>query len=335
MDKNQKIRYIVKTKLFAHLETWRLYTVTWCGLASINGSLIAFNSNGSLPSLKIALLALFIPMMGWIAGLYLSDYLDRDLDAIQKTHRPIPSGRIKPNEALIVGGIFAISGFVLSFLLSFYNIILVFIVAALVFLYAKISKSRGIVGNLNRGFVTVIAYFFGIFSANQPIQHIPLYIWLLSVIFLLHDTNSNLVGAIRDIEGDKAGGYLTIPVKYGIKKSVFISLFLTITWFSIAVFIPYYYGFLKDVFYYIMFLDFLILLFFYIFLFRSLKDYSRKKGLKFHEFFVIERTTLACAFIFGILNFYLALIIYLVVILITGGSQYLLRKRYEFQGQSK
>ena len=270
-------------------------------------------------------------MMGWIAGLYLADFLDRKLDAIQKPHRPIPSGRIKPLEALGIGAIFAITGFVLSLLLSINNIILVFVVAFLVLAYAKISKSRGIMGNLNRGIVTVAAYFFGVFSINQSIQSIPPYIWFLAIVFLLHDTNSNLVGAIRDMEGDKAGGYNTIPVKYGLKKSMFISLILTIIWFSLALYLPYNYDFLKIEFYYLMIIDVFILLTLYIYLFSSLIRYSREKALRFHEFFVIERTTLASAFLFGIVNIHIAIIIYIIALLITSFSQYFLRKRYEFK----
>lgn len=328
LELRAKGKITVKDKLFAHLETWRLYTVIWCGLVSLAGSCIAY---GALPPLKIALLAFFIPMMGWTAGLYLADFLDRKLDAIQKPHRPIPSGRIKPMEALGIGAIFAITGFILSFLLSLNNIILVFVVAFLVLAYAKISKSRGFMGNLNRGIVTVAAYFFGVFSINQPIQSIPLYIWLLAIVFLFHDTNSNLVGAIRDMEGDKAGGYMTIPVKYGLKKSIFISLILTIIWLSLALYLPINYNFLKTEFYYVMILDVLILVLLYIYLFGSLIKYSREKALRFHEFFVIERTTLASAFIIGIVNIHIAIIIYLAALLITSLSQYFLRKRYEFK----
>ena len=78
----------IKDKLLAHIETWRLYTVIWCGLVSLAGSCIAYQD---LPPLKNAILVLFIPMMGWIAGLYLADFLDRKLDTIEKPHRPIPS----------------------------------------------------------------------------------------------------------------------------------------------------------------------------------------------------------------------------------------------------
>jgi len=324
---NSNSNFNLKNKFFAHLETWRLYTVIWCGLVSLTGACLAY---GGFPPLIIAVLSLFIPMTGWIAGLYLSDFLDRKLDVIQKPHRPIPSGRIKPKEALVFGAIFAVTGFVLSFLLSTTNIILVFVVAGLVFAYAKLSKSRGLSGNLNRGVVTVVAYFFGVFSINQAIESIPIYIWLISIVFLFHDTNSNLVGAIRDMEGDKKGGYNTIPVKYGIKKSIIISLFLTIIWFSIALFLPYYYNFLKIEFYFMMIIDLLILISLYFYLYKAANKYSREKGLKFHEFFVIERVTLASAFLFGVIEIYIAASIFLLAILITSISQYLLRKRYEF-----
>jgi len=322
----------LKTKLFAHIETMRPYTVMWCGLVGLVGICV---TTGGFPSILKALLVLFIPMMGWIAGLYLSDYLDRDLDIIQKTQRPIPSGRIHPNEAIIVGAIFVFIGFFLTFLLTLYNIILVFVVAVLVFFYTYISKSRGLSGNLNRGLVTVVAYFFGVLATGAPLSTLPPYIWLLSIVFLAHDTNSNLVGAIRDIEGDKIGGYRTFPVVYGIKKSVYLSVALTLIWLPLSIFLPWYYQFLSIYFYVVIGVDIVILLLMYGYLFRSLHSYSREKGLRFHEFFVIERITLASAFLFGLLPLSTALVIYVVALVITSGSQYLLRKRYEFQVNSQ
>jgi len=205
------------------------------------------------------------------------------------------------------------------------------VVAFLVFTYAKITKSKGFLGNINRGAVTVAAYFFGVFAIGQSLESIPIYIWLLALVFLFHDANSNLVGAIRDMEGDKKGGYFTIPVKYGLKISIIVSLFLTAIWFPLVLFIPYKYEFLNIEFYYIMFIDFLILFSLYILLFNSVKNYSRKKALKFHEFFVIERTTLAAAFIFGVAEIRIAAFVYFTALIITGVSQYSLRKKYEFK----
>ena len=328
MESRKKTAIKIKDKFFAHLETWRLYTVIWSGLVSLTGACLAYNG---LPQTKIALLALFIPMMGWTAALYLSDFLDRELDAIEKPHRPIPSGRIKPYEALLIGGIFAIAGLFLSFLLTIYNILLVFVVAILVYSYAKFSKSHGILGNINRGLPTVAAYLFGVFSVNISLGNIPVYIWFLSFVFLLHDTNSNLVGAIRDMEGDKKGGYQTIPVKYGLKKSIIISSILTIIWLTLTLFLAFYYNFLKTEFYLMMILDILILMALYIYFIKSIKNYSRERALRFHEFFVVERVTLASAFIIGVINNLTAMIIYIIAMIITVLSQMILRKRYEFE----
>ena len=325
--KKSKLNFSIKDKFFAHLETWRLYTVMWCGLVSFVGSCIAFKG---LPPIKIAFLTLLIPMMGWIAGLYLSDYLDRNLDSLQKPHRPIPSGRIKPNEALFMGAIFAIAGLFLSISLTTKHLFIIIIVALLVFTYAGITKSLGILGNLNRGLIIVTAYFFGVFSLNQSIHFIPLYIWLLSFVFFIHDTNSNIIGALRDIEGDKKGGFYTVPVKYGVRNSIFISSLLTFIWFPLAIIIPFHFKFLKTEFFIMIIFDFIIIILIYRYLFSSVINFTREKALKFHIYFVIERITLASAFIFGIVSIFIATIILLFSLILTIISQNLLRRRYEF-----
>lgn len=309
---------------------WRPYTVIWCGLVSLAGACLI---NNGLPNTDIWILALFIPMMGWIAGLYLSDFLDRKLDAIEKPHRPIPSGRIHPYEALFVGAVFAGTGLVASIYLGLYNLIMVFVVAFLVLGYAKFTKSKGILGNLNRGMVTVAAFFYGVFSVSPVISEIPIYILLLSFVFLFHDTNSNLVGAIRDMKGDKEGGYNTIPVKFGLKNSIIISFVITVIWLSITFFLAIRYNFLKIEFYILMIIDLILLVTLYIYLITSIKGYSRRKALRFHEFFVIERITLASALIIGVTNIVFALLIYIFSLIITETSQYFLRTRYEFQGE--
>jgi hypothetical protein len=80
-----------------------------------------------------------------------------------------------------------------------------------------------------------------------------------------------------------------------------------------------------------MIIDIIIILLLYIYLFRSIRSYSREKGLNFHEFFVIERIVLASAFLFGIIELYIASIVLFFSLLITIISQILLRKRYEFK----
>ena len=330
MDRRSSNEVTLRVKLFAHLEMFRPYTVIWCGLVSLAGSCFAY---GDFPPLRTALLVLFIPMMGWVAGLYLSDFLDRELDKIQKPHRPIPSGRVRPGEALMVGAVLAFTGFILSFFLTLNNVLLVFVVAVLVFTYAKVSKSRGIFGNLNRGVVIVVAYVFGVFSADQSLQTLQVFLWFLIPLFFLHDTTSNLVGAIRDREGDKKGGYRTIPVRYGVKVSLVITLFLSVLYILWMIGVLYYFQVLVYPYRFLLlfFLELLVLVMVFVLMFRSLGRMDRKRALQAHEFFVAERTILASALIMGMVSLvWVSSVIFIGAMVVTLGSQYLIRKKYEF-----
>jgi geranylgeranylglycerol-phosphate geranylgeranyltransferase len=318
----------MRQKLFAHFETMRPYTLLWCGLVSLTGASLAY---GDLPPLRIAILVFFIPILGWIAGLYLADYYDRTLDTIQKPHRPIPSGRISSKEVLIVGACYAILGGLLTFFLPFINVILVFIASLLVLCYAKYTKAKGLLGNFNRGAMTVITYLFGVFSVST-VTTIPPSLWILSLVFFFHDTNSNIIGAIRDITGDRTGGYATTPVKYGIQPTLLISvtlsmLYLLLTAGTLIIFpllrYPLFFSFLFT-------LGILILCVMYLILFTSMQSLTQKQSLHAHELFVAERIIFSSAFLVGMVSSptlsYSLCISSLVMTLL---SQHLLRERYE------
>lgn len=286
---------------------------------------------GDIPPLRISLLVFFIPILGWIAGLYLADYFDRTLDVIQKPHRPIPSGRIIPAEALCAGAMYAIVGLFLTFLLNVSNLLLVLLAGFLVFCYAKYTKARGLLGNFNRGAMTVTTYLFGVFSLSS-FSSIPLSVWMLCVVFFLHDTNSNIIGAIRDIHGDQTGGYTTTPVRYGIRRTLFLSVFFTSFYLLFTVGIVYVSVNLRYPFSFLFFLivGTLVLFVMYLILFTAGSSLTGKQSLHAHELFVAERILFASAFIVGTAtSSFLAVLFCVLCLLVTLLSQYLLRERYE------
>ena len=200
-------------------------------------------------------------------------------------------------------------------------------------LYTKIFKSRGFIGNLNRGTITVVAYLFGIFSSNQQILEYPFHIWALIPVLLIHDTNSNLIGAIRDVEGDQKGGYLTFPVKYGINISLVVSIVLSILYETLLIISIVVFQFLQYPlrFYALFIISPLILIIMYVFLIWSRSTIDPRKALRAHEFMVAERITLASALIIGMTASYLlSLSIYIIAIGFSLISQLVLRKRYEY-----
>jgi len=203
----------LRTRLFAHLETWRPYTACYVGLVGLAGAQLADPSAGFGRSLA----AWGIPTLGWIGGLYGGDYFDRRLDAEAKPHRPIPSGRMPAGAALAGLIVCSAAGAVLSLLLNWRTVLLVLAALVVGIAYSTVFKGRGLSGNLVRGSMTAFAFLYGAMMTDQlpPARLLP-----LALVFLLHDTASNLVGAVRDIDGDSRGGYQTYAVRHGVARSV-------------------------------------------------------------------------------------------------------------------
>ncbi|MBN9748013.1 hypothetical protein DMP23_44195 [Amycolatopsis sp. A1MSW2902] len=203
----------LKEILFAHVETWRPYTACYVGLVGLAGAALA---DPAASPLRL-LCAWAVPTIGWLAGLYGGDYFDRNLDATAKPHRPIPSGRMRPGTALgMLIGLTAAGG-IIGLAVNWRTIGLVLVALLLGIAYSSFFKGRGLAGSAVRGLISAFACLFGAMTVADlpPATVIP-----LAAAFWLHDTGSNLVGALRDVDGDREGGYATLPVRRGLTVGV-------------------------------------------------------------------------------------------------------------------
>lgn len=209
---------ILRRTVVAHVQTWRPYTLCYPALVGAAGASLAGAHSGAEFAAAAA-----GPALGWLAGHYLGDYFDRELDAIAKPQRPIPSGRLSPTAAL-VGGIVCAFGSAVVVLAANWRTLLLFALAmAGIVAYSRVCKGRGLAGNLVRGLITVLAFLVGTMTVQvwPPWQALA-----LAPLFLLHDASSNLVGAIRDVVGDRAGGYRSVPARHGVPFAVHVALAL-------------------------------------------------------------------------------------------------------------
>jgi geranylgeranylglycerol-phosphate geranylgeranyltransferase len=217
--------------LRAHVETWRPYTVWYVGLVGLGGAALF---DGPHHPWRLAA-AWAAPTAGWLGGHYLGDYFDRELDAGSKPHRPIPSGRLAARTAVwcggacfaVLAGLAAAGGWATGS---------VAVAGALgIVAYSRWFKARGVAGNLMRGALGAVALLYGAAAAGlQPAAGRPAgrtiaALVVLMIAFWLHDTASNLVGTLRDIDGDRAGGYQTLPVLRGTSFAVTTGLTLYAT----------------------------------------------------------------------------------------------------------
>ncbi len=168
----------------------------------------------------------------WLGGVILNDYCDYRVDSITDPYRPIPAGRITPKEALFAVITFFLAGIIWS---SIVSINLMFVTVALVILavlYNSKSKKMGLIGSFSFGLIEGISFSVGIFTVGG----FDLLTSLVAVSIVLLHTSVNITGAIKDLEGDKKSGNLTVPVKYGINNSVKLIVFFLLFSFIVALF---------------------------------------------------------------------------------------------------
>ncbi|MEO7260110.1 MAG: UbiA family prenyltransferase [Jatrophihabitantaceae bacterium] len=203
----------VRAAAIAHLQTWRLYTFWYVGFLGLAGAGL---SPGRHEGLRL-FAAWAVPTLGWLGGHYLSDYFDRKLDAIAKPHRPIPSGRLPARVALACGVLAMLCVAALAVLTGWRTSLIALLAVAAVLAYGLRLKALGIAGNLVRGALGALALLYGAAT-------VPPFGWAVLLPFVgafwLHDTCSNLVGTLRDVDGDRAGGYRTLPVTHGTATGV-------------------------------------------------------------------------------------------------------------------
>ena len=278
--------------ILAHLEICRPDTIFYGGLVPVAGALLAdpHTSPWRLACVWAAI------TLGWISSLYGGDYFDRELDALAKPRRPIPSGRMRAGTAFRGMVVTIAAGTVLAVVLNPFNIVLVLVTIVLGVSYARVFKARGLSGNLVRGAPTALAFVVGMMAAGPVLR------WELlpfCLVFWLHDSASNLVGALCDVEGDRRGGYRTYPVRHGDSATLHMLYLLNGFWVALAVLYPPLLGEAVDLAAYYRFLvpSVLLGLFPLLMLSRARRPISRLAALRAHEVIVVERLVLAAAVI--------------------------------------
>ncbi|MCW4018242.1 MAG: geranylgeranylglycerol-phosphate geranylgeranyltransferase [Candidatus Bathyarchaeota archaeon] len=181
------------------------------------------------------------------AAMVINDYYDRKIDAINEPQRPIPSGLIKPAEALtFMAGLVAV-GFVFALLVSS----LCFLVAAASLVitgtYLTVGKRSGLPGNFLVSACVAIPFIYGSVTA---IGTIGMNVLLFASMAFLSNTGREITKGIVDVKGDSAEGVKTLAVRFGERKAAAVAVvfFLSavaltpVTWFLSLVgfwFVPF------------------------------------------------------------------------------------------------
>ena len=206
-------------KKFAFL--YCLATVT--GLFSLPG-VIGELSSPSSDLLNIVRMTLPLPLTSLLvtAGVYiLNDLVDVDLDRANGKKRPIPSGLVSRQQALM----FVILAFGTAVLLTVITFRPVSLIVVSLMLLIGITYSatrvalmkRFVIKTLSIAFFYVLCALLGMTSiynldlaVNNPLQVTSIFVTLALMVFI-----SSTLNDMGDIHGDRAAGRRTIPVVIG------------------------------------------------------------------------------------------------------------------------
>lgn len=177
--------------------------------------------------LRIILTAAAVATLITAGGNSVNDYYDRDIDAINKPNRPIPSKRIKSNLAFGYSLFLLGLGIFMSLFLNVFALVLALANSILLVVYASHLKKTGFLGNIIISYLTGSVFLFGGAVVNTATSW-----WIgtvLAVCAFLVTAGREIIKDIEDVKGDKAAGARTLPIVIGnIKSSLVASSFLLI-----------------------------------------------------------------------------------------------------------
>jgi geranylgeranylglycerol-phosphate geranylgeranyltransferase len=154
------------------------------------------------------------------ASMVVNDYYDRQIDAINEPRRPIPSGLIKPDEALTFAFALTATGFAAASMNSYLTNIFCLVIAAIAWMtltaYTTVGKRSGLAGNFLVSTCVSIPLVYGSYAVVGTVEANVL---IFASMVFLSITGREIIKGIVDVEGDRAQGVKTLAVRYGEKAA--------------------------------------------------------------------------------------------------------------------
>jgi len=190
---------------------------TVMGFAVIVGIIVA------TPSFSMGRNEVIRAALGFVTGFtflatanVVNDYYDREIDAVNEPNRPIPSGIIRPKEALSYASVLSVVGFVSASLTNWECLVLATMSWILLLYYGTRGKRTGLLGNFVVSACISLPFIYGGFAVKRGLS---LVLTLFSAMAFLSNTGREITKGIVDVEGDKLRNVKTVAVLWGSKTA--------------------------------------------------------------------------------------------------------------------
>jgi len=232
MPAGTEIRNKPENRLKLYWDFARPFTLLPPAIGMISGSVTALGAVGptywgeSVWWFPVLINTVFGALMAAVlnaASNCLNQIYDYELDRINKPERLLPSGKISFREAGWYTLFLYIVANLLSIVISWQCFVLVLIATVLTYIYSVPpfrTKRLGIWANLTialpRGLMLKVA---GWSTVKTVFKGEP---WYIGAIFFLFLLGAATTKDYSDMKGDAANNCITLPIKYGVRKSAYI-----------------------------------------------------------------------------------------------------------------
>ncbi len=182
------------------------------GLAVIVGEVMALGGGFLLWPALIGFAVGFL-LLG--AAMTTNDYFDVDIDRVNQPERPLPSGSVKPSQALWAAAILITGGLLLAATINLFTFGIAALSQMLMAYYNARGKRTGLPGNVVVSVNVGIPFVFGGFAVGN----MNLALGFFTLLSFLSSLGREVTKGIADIPGDSKIGVRTVAVKSGPKTA--------------------------------------------------------------------------------------------------------------------
>ena len=204
-------------RITAILQLFRIELPLAAGICSLVGAII---SAGSLPPWGMLLPGFLCVFFISSSAMISNDYFDLETDRINAPDRPLPSGRVRPADAILSTLLTAILGLAAAAALSLTALAVALVFWVIGLGYNWKGKTAGLVGNLMVSSCVGIMFIFGAIAVGQPWNPV---IWTLSSLAFCFDLGEEIAADAMDVAGDRLRGSRSIAILKGRRVALAIS----------------------------------------------------------------------------------------------------------------
>ena len=154
------------------------------------------------------------------SAMAVNDYYDREIDAMNEPGRPIPSGAVKPGEALAIFLVLGAVGLASSWKTGIGSLVVALLAWLVGVAYSTVGKKTGFLGNLMVSSCVALPFIYGgVMTGLAALRTSSIF----ALIAFISNTGREVTKGIVDIEGDRSSGVMTVAVSRGPVDAAWVS----------------------------------------------------------------------------------------------------------------